>query len=116
MCGVVLAGTGSGCGAGGGGCSKPRLFYDTRSHPPCLAQGLLAAAAAAAMAVAVVAMALLRPAARPTYLVDWYSFRPPDRRGRHNYNMHLSLREPQLCHAYNLAKHGAQIACLQPWL
>ena len=47
-----------------------------------MAQGLLAAAAAAAMAVAVAAMALLRPAARPTYLVDWYSFRPPDRRGR----------------------------------
>ena len=52
-------------------------------NPPCLAQGLLAAAAGAAAAAAAAAMALLRPASRHTYLVDWYSFRPPDRRERH---------------------------------
>ena len=46
--------------------------------PCCPLQGWLLAAHAAIVTTLAIAVWLLRPPRR-TYLVDWYSFRPPDR-------------------------------------
>lgn len=65
---------------------QPRLAQDgghpTGPHitrnPCCRVQGWLLAAHAAIVATVATAAWLLRPPRR-TYLVDWYSFRPPER-------------------------------------
>ena len=58
--------------------SGQQLTRSSTEDPCCPLQGWLLAAHAAIVTTLATAVWLLRPPRR-TYLVDWYSFRPPDR-------------------------------------
>lgn len=60
------------------GDTQPQTTRSSTKDPCIPVQGWLLAAHAAVLATLATAAWLLRPPRR-TYLVDWYSFRPPDR-------------------------------------